>query len=303
MLENALMDIYARSGQDDKVESLLQNATRPDTGIYGILIIAYCNSGRADRATEALHRMLHDSRVAPTVELFNTLIEALVESSRPDAVEQAFEFMRLMQKNERSLIIGVRPDVRTYNTLLECLAVPRNIDAGKRAVDVLDDMEGRYHAGDILVKPSQISYNLAVKACCQAQDLERADTVLKRMKKPDITLTIQAYNDILHYYSLIGTSAAAERTEQILAYMKDLAKSTPFFKPNETSYNIVLAAWTRSGDPDAANRMWTIYEQMLTDQIDLDIVGYNTLKKFLKKTRKPEDAQRACRLRAAFYGK
>jgi pentatricopeptide repeat protein len=288
-----MMDIYARSGKLDQAESVFNTFRSPDAVKYRVLFKAYAMSKRADRATELFHRMLQESRVAPDVGLFNSLISAWAESSQPDAVEQAFEIMRLMQENEKCLELGVRPDVKTFGALLKCLAASRRSDAGKRAENILDDMEGRSRAGDPYMKPSEVVYNLAVKACFQAGDLERAEVILKRMENSDTPPNLRTYNDILQHYSQIGTPASAERTDQILTYMKDLAKSTASLMPDEISYNIVLAAWARSHDPDAANRMWKIYERSVLDQIKLDTVGYSTLIACLAKSRKLEHIQRA----------
>jgi pentatricopeptide repeat protein len=287
------MDIYARCKNLDKVESLFENTSNPDIVKYGVLIKAYAHAGRIDGATKVLRRMLQDSHVEPNVIIFNTLLDAWAGSSESDAVEQAFSVLQLMEQDGKCLELGIRPDAFTFNALLKCLAASARSDAGKRAEDVLGDMERRYRAGDTRSKPNAITYNLAIKACFQAGDPEKADAVMKRMEKSDTPPNVRTYNDILQHYSQIGTSAAAERAEQILAYMKDLAKSTPSLKPNTFSYSIVLAAWARSGDPNAANRMWKIYEQMATDQIDLDTFVYTSFISFLAKSRKLEDVERA----------
>jgi pentatricopeptide repeat protein len=287
------MDIYARCGKLDKVESLFENTKNPGIVKYGVLIKAYGNGGRVDVAMEVLHRMLQDSRVEPNAKIFNSLINQWAESSRPDAVEQAFDVFRLMEKNEKCLELGVRPNVITFSALLKCLAASPRSDAGERAEEILDDIERCYRAGAMHMKPNAITYTLAIKACFQAGDLARAEAVMKRMEQSDSPPDIRTYSDILQHYSQIGTPAAAERAEQILAYMNDLAKSDPSLKPNTLSHNIVLAGWARSSDPNAANRMWKIYEQMATDQIDLDTVAYTTLISFLAKSRKLEDVQRA----------
>jgi pentatricopeptide repeat protein len=287
------MDIYARCEKLDKAESLFENTKNPGIIKYGVLIKAYGNAGRVDLAMEVLHRMLKDSRVEPNANIFNSLINQWAESSRPDAVEQAFDVFHLMEKNEKCLELGVRPNVITFSALLKCLAASPRSDAGGRVEDVLDDMERRYRAGDTHMKSNPITYNLAMKACFQGGDLARAEAVMKRMEQSGTPPDIRTYSDILQHYSQIGTPAAAERAEQILAYMNDLAKSNPSLQPDAFSYNIVLAAWARSGDPNAANRIWKIYEQMTTDQIDLTTATYNTLISFLAKSRKLEDVQRA----------
>ena len=287
-----MIDIYAHAGKLEQAEEMFETISMPNAVKYAMLVKAYAKSDRADRATEVVHRMLKDSLIDPEINIFNSLIDAWAESSQPDAVDQAFKIFRLMEDNEKCVELGVRPDSISFGALLKCLAASSSGDTGRRAELVLDDMERRYRAGNPHSKPSTIAYSLAIKACFRAGDLERADAVMKRMEMSDTPPVLRTYSDILNHYSRMGTPAAAERTEQIHDYMKDLAKSTPSLKPDAFSYTIVMAAWARSGDPHAADRMWNIYEQMGTDKVDLTMISYNTLISFLAKSKKTKDRMR-----------
>ena len=132
------------------------------------------NSDRAYQTTELLHSMLQDSRVEPIVKIFTSLIDALAKSLQPDAVEQAFVVLRLMEQDVKCL----KPDVITFRTLLKCLAASKGSDTERRAEAVLEDMERRHCAGDTDMKPYVIAYTLAIKACFRAGDLARADAVI-----------------------------------------------------------------------------------------------------------------------------
>jgi pentatricopeptide repeat protein len=287
------MDTYARCGKIDQVESVFENMENPGVVEYGVLIKAYGNAGKFNRATEVLQQLLLESRVPPVVDLFTSLIDAWADSSQPDAAEQAFAIMRMMEEDEKCVELGVRPNVVTFSALLKCLAASTSSDACIKAEAVLDDMEGRYCAGDTRAKPNQISYTLAMKACFRAGDLARADAIMRRMEASDTPPDLRTYSGILQHYSQLGTPATAERTEQILAYMKELAKTNPLLQPNVFAYTIVLNAWAGSGDPNATNRMWKVYEQIKSDGVQMDTVFYDSLLNYLSKSRKRVALQRA----------
>ena len=113
--------------------------------------------------------MLQDSRVKPDVETFNALIDAWAKSSYPDAVEQAFAVISIMEEDAKCLELGLRPDAITFSTLLKCLAASKSSYAGKRAEDVLDDIERRHSAGDTDMKPDVIAYTLAIVTAPETQ--------------------------------------------------------------------------------------------------------------------------------------
>jgi pentatricopeptide repeat protein len=154
-------------------------------------------------------------------------------------------------------------------------------------------MESRYEQGDTNAKPNEISYTLAMKTCFQAGDLVKADAIMKRMEKSDTPPDIRTYSDILLHYSHMGTTAAAERTEQILAYMTELGRSVPLLRPNIYSYSIALNAWASSGDANAADRMWAIYEQTKREKVPMDSVFSTALITFLSKMKRRTSMQRA----------
>lgn len=288
---SALMDIYILSGNIDRFVI----SENPDEYECALLMRAYAKSGKVDEAKDLVHKMQNNPLNKPDTSIFNRLIYAWAESTRPDAVEQAFAILKLMDQDDKCLKLGIRPNIITFHGLLQCLAASKRGDAeaARRANAVLDDMECRYLAGDESVKPNKIAYTLALKICLRAGDLKSADAVMKRMEQSDTPPDVRTYSEILNHYSKIGTPAAAERTEQILAYMKDLAKANPLLKPNLFSFNIALNAWIRSGDPNATGRSWSLYEQMLSDGIKLDFASYCVLITFLSKSNKRDDLKKA----------
>lgn len=280
-----MMDIYALTNKLEKAESIFTRV-EPDITKYELMIKAYGKSDNADQATRAVHAILSDARIQPGIRVFTSLLNALAECSRRDVVEEAFAVVRLLEENPRCVDLGIRPDVPFFHALLKCLSASNSSDVGSRSEAVLDDMGSRFLAGDIHTKPNAFTFTLAIKACLHAGDLGRADAIMKRMEKSDTPPNVRTYNNILQHYSQLGTPAAAERTEQILAYMKDLSTSNTSVQPDVVSYNIALAGWARSGASDSAGRMWTIYEQMMADKINPSMSSYNTMITFFARSNK-----------------
>jgi hypothetical protein len=46
----------------------------------------------------------------------------------------------------------------------------------------------------------------------------------------------------------------------------------PQLRPNIISYSLVLKAWAGSADPQALERMWSIYELIHKEGIEIDIM-------------------------------
>lgn len=181
-----LMDIYAHARKYDKAESLVLQMGTPNVVHYDILIKAYGKCDRADRAADVLEKLLQDDRVEPSVEVFNELIKAWAESTLPEAAEHAFGVLRLMEHDAKCLKLGIRPNVVSFNAFLKCLAESKQTDAycsttGVKVEAILDIMERRYLAGDKRTKPNEMSYTLAIKACLNAGDLERADAIINNL--------------------------------------------------------------------------------------------------------------------------
>lgn len=104
------------------------------------------------------------------------------------------------------------------------------------------------------------------------------------------------YNDILQQFPAMRTPAAVEQTEQILDFMRDLAKLTPSIQPNLFIYDMACAAWTRSGNPNATDSIWQFVEKMKAGNIEPDLNFYAELIFFLTESNRVRDAKRAMAL-------
>ena len=74
------------------------------------------------------------------------------------------------------------------------------------------------------------------------------------------------------------------------------ARSSPV-TPDTASYTTAMTAWSRSGDPDSADRMWKLYTDMVNEKIRANLHTYTLLIQFLSKTRTHENLDKAESLR------
>jgi pentatricopeptide repeat protein len=190
-----------------------------------------------------------------------------------------------MTEDPRSIALGLQPNFITFNILLKSLAKSNRPDVGKRAIEILDELDRRYRSGDANCRPTENTFNSAILACLHGGNCELAETVMDRMNKMGLSPSLKTYNDIMSHWAKIGTRASAERTEQILAKMKQIAKSRPDLAPDAVSYNIVLSAWARASCPLSAKKMWMLYEEMLNAKIEPDMAAMNTLICFFSKSK------------------
>lgn len=242
---------------------------------YRAMIKAYGNSDQADLALGVLNTMLAEDRVFPDASVFTTLINALCESTRSDAVDQAWAVLQLMDQNPKCIQLGIKPDTFAYNTFLKGLVTSKvTADYSNhciKAVSVLDEMERRFQTiGEgQSVRAIPFSYNLALKVCMRACDLDQADAVLSRMEDrlQNPPPNIATYTDILLMYAALRTAEAAERAERIFLRVLALPKKAndPQLTPSVFLYGAAINAWTQSNDEQAPERVLKIYQQLCLD--------------------------------------
>jgi pentatricopeptide repeat protein len=311
-----MMDIYANARQFDVVETMFHGIKNPDTVEYNILVKAYGKCLRPEHAEEVVRRMIDNPlSPKPNTHTITSLLNAWAESSTKygNAAERAYNVFRWFYDDPKVVALQLLPNVVTYTILLKCLAtsdsVNRENDMGRKVETILNEVESRYISGDTSFKPSEYLCNTAIYALLSANDLNRAEALLKRMEQSSHHLsegkameyvqpTARTYNAFLIYFSKMHTIEAAERAEQLLHRMRKLSQLTiPLVKPGEYAYSDVLNAWATCGSPDAADRMWKIYEEMVyVDKLQLNHILVNILVKVLSNSKNTIDLSRSLQL-------
>jgi pentatricopeptide repeat protein len=300
-----MMDIYAIAGQLDVVETMFHGIQNPGIVEYNILIKAYGKCRRPENAEEVVRRMIDDPLTPkPNTQTMTSLLNAWAESSTKygNAAERGYNVCRWNYDDPKVVALQLLP-----NILAASDSVNRENDLGQKVETILNEVESQFDSGNTMCKPNEYLCNAAINALLSANDLYRAEALLKRMEQSSQHLsegkvmeyvqpTARTYSAFLNHFSKMLTTEAAESAEQLLHHMRKLSQLTiPLAKPNSYSYSIVLNAWATCGSPElAADRMWKIYEEMVyVDKLELNEVTADVLVKFLSNSKKTIDFSRS----------
>lgn len=325
ILLGTMMDIYRHVNDIERAYDTFLRIPPVHRNVvtYSILMNAYGKCNQPMRSQEILYELLQNKHIQPDIEVFNTVINAWMESTDHDATERAFDILRLIKEHPICVRHSIVPNEATYNALLKCLSVAgigghtedaESKDAALKAEALLNEMENS--TNDTRMKPDMITYTMAIRACLRVNDTIRAESLLRRMENSDTPPDRITYNIILNHCSKLNTTAAAEKATQLLQYMlsashqqqQPMSPSQPSsnsssnsnsnsahdLKPDLYSYSRVIAAWAGSGDPNASNRIWKIYQSMIHDEkLSLNMVCYTKILAFFSKTNSITDLHRA----------
>jgi hypothetical protein len=265
-----------------------------DSWVLNRALLELGKRNQPEIATALFRNILQEESAASRmvrIEMFHSLLNAWIKTSRlVDAFQNAWQILRTLKEDPTCIQLRLRPDTSLYGAVLKCLSTSTRQDAGERAIEILDEMDRENQLGDQNCKPNEICFSLAIKACLQSEHHPLVDGLLVRMEQAGYPPDVRTYNEILTHWSKIKTKEAAERTERIIAKMK-----THTTGPDVISYNIVIAAWARmsSSDGDFITKMWSTYEQMISENIQPDQITMNTLIAYLTRTRVIRHIQRA----------
>lgn len=245
-----------------------------DTVSYNTCINCWKESGvhgAAERATEIL-RLMEDksTSVYPDAVSYATCMGAWADraSREPSAGRRAEEI--LMRMYERSRIreavgddsgeegatAAPRPTTRCFNAVLLAHAKGRQRGGGKRALDLLRFMERlNSEEGYTDLSPDRYTFNVVMNAlanCGEVGASRKAEDLLRRMEGSHDT---NLRPDLLSYNTVLDAFSREgdpTRAERLLERM--LKKGNDSVRPNAHSYTAVLTAWSRSNDKAMAAR-------------------------------------------------
>jgi pentatricopeptide repeat protein len=266
-----LMNVYARHGKAERVESILQD-----------LLQAY-------QATTSNHQP--DTRLKPNVHTFSVVVSAWSRSPRADGARRAQEWLHRMS-NE----FGVTPNVVTYTTVLNAWSQRAKTDprAPDRARELLTQMEA---SPDPSLQPNGISYTAVLRGYAQQGRAKDAETLLEIIlannnHQPDV----YTFSAVLQAWTKARDCSpieAAQRAEALLMRMHDLyydsqtnddetsqGGSSDLQRqllvrepPNVVCFSNVLVCWSRV--PEGAERAEAILQAMETYGVSPNLVSIN----------------------------
>jgi pentatricopeptide repeat protein len=288
---NAFLDVCATCNDMRAAERVLAQAQgdqTADVSTYNIIMKGYLRIGEMARARAVMESM-RGKGLSPNVFTFNALIDATLENNREDAWALLHEMK----------VHGVQPNQVTCSTLL------KSIEHSSRATD--HDIE-RILAimGSVSGGMDEMLISSVCDACIRA---DRADLLRAQLRKlgslSDVKMTgAHTFGSVIRAYGFVGdlegtwarwremrecgirptsitasfmvealvTNAGPEAGLALIREMwgdKDLRDLI-----NAVIYNSVLKGFAHQ---KRFSGVWAVYQEMLSAQLQLSVVTYNTI--------------------------
>ena len=184
----------------------------PDTFSYNLALRAWSRSRRGREAAEHADRIFEEMQAPKDIVTYSTVISTWAASGMKAHAVQRAEELLRQLEEEPNL----EPNTVVLNSVMSTWVKSRSPGASKRTGEILHQME---QSSDPSIKPDLISYNTHLHA------------LSLQSKKPGVAQTADA----------------------LLQKMEDMhARGEAYFAPNLFSYNLVIEAWSKSPDQDAA---------------------------------------------------
>jgi len=172
------------------MERISDNSQRISMSVipYTVLIKAWEKVAQQSRGVEkqkcgediikVVERM-REKKIAPTTEVYNSILTALSETA---AINAVLYFLELEEEYCRGQI---QLDTRTFNCGLNAIAALNRPDAVKRATEILKRMF-KYHETDPSILPSNLTFNIILKVLSKSTShipnaAAKADALLSEM--------------------------------------------------------------------------------------------------------------------------
>ena len=303
-------------------ESDIGVTIKPDTTLYGTVVLALANKGRATEAEAVLQEIL-DEGLVPEDYDFIAVMDAWARSGKKDAANRAEDLLELMNATATKLgskkllpnvtafnsvlrawtksndellaasradeifnrmidldkagVQNVKPDKNTYRAVIECLVKSRSDCASNRADEVLGVMIDQYEAGDAKARPDTYIFYKVIDAHAKSGDpgaYAKAQATFNRMKTLGVNPKKEIFNALIVAITRSYEPEAGIKAEEILEEMRRLSiGGFASCKPDATTYNSVIAAWSLSEPADEA---LTRARGLLYEMKRLDANGFTT---------------------------
>jgi hypothetical protein len=264
---------------------------------YIMLLDAYsnCRDGNAGQLAEGVIRhMKATGHVQPDTLCYNIAIKAWIKAKRGrESAEHAHQLLEEMEAPK---------DIVTYSS---AIAAWGSSGMRSHAVDRAEELLQKIHNSSN-VQPNTIVYNTVMSTWVKSRSpdaAKRTRAILKQMKADESSTCspdLISYNTHIHALSLHAKRPEyANRANQLLCDLENQFEAGEIsFRPNLFTYNLVIDAWTRSLDYNAAWNAVRVLRQMISsDQTPSpDAFSFNQVLSALSRSPKPGAAALAEKL-------
>ena len=291
---NAVLSCYAATksvAAAKRAENMLWEMTMtgppPDYESYLMVTNAWAAVGEAEKAQAVLDQVYqvclqqqqqewvpqNQNRIAPTVDIFTTVIAAWARSSADDKVARAQAVLDQIQEwnahirtsrsnsnsNDTDNGSYLRPSIESYNALLTCIANSKQNHSKSDQTPALQADRLLHQikkgaAGDPNnVRPNRNSYTTVIHAWAKVGRGDKAQAIFREMlvdhlefgnenAKPDL----QAFNVVLSSFVKWDTPQTPEMATAFLLQMQRQGDKDAALRPDAYSYSSVLNCLART---------------------------------------------------------
>lgn len=285
---NAMMGVYARSGNFARVQELLDlmksKGVEPDLVSFNTLINARAKSGkmRPGSALELLNEV-RQSGLRPDSITYNTLISACSHYSNLEDAVRVFSNMKES---------GCYPDLWTYNAMVSVYGRSGFTREAERLFLEL---------GDKGFSPDAVTYNSLLFAYAKDGDMVKVRRVCDEMvnsgfkmdeityntiihmygKRGDLDLALELYNemklagrtpDAVTYTVLVDSLGKANRISEAGKVMKEMVEAR--VRPTLRTFSALICGYAKAGMRIEAERT---FDLMVRSGIKPDLLAYSVM--------------------------
>lgn len=298
---NAMMGVYARQGDCNRVQILLnlmkERGCALDLITYNTVINARCKSGLMPGMAMQLLEDMKKDRLIPDVITYNTLISAC--ASRNDCVEAELVFEAM--QNSRC-----EPDLWTYNALISLYG--RTLGKEGKAIDYFNTLQRQG------LVPDAVTFNAVLYAYARTGRVNEFDGVRIQMRDAGCHADEITYNTMISMYGrlslhkeallsyhemkdegcrpdavtftvlidVLGKAGMVEEAEQVFQEMSELQVS-----PTLQTFSAMIYAYAKAGKTTEAQ---STYDCMLQTGIEPDHRAFSLMLDVLQQANLPQKA-------------
>ncbi|KAG0166617.1 hypothetical protein DFQ28_003030 [Apophysomyces sp. BC1034] len=213
----------------DILASLMASGYQPNTHIYTTLIKAYARLGQPKEADRIFQNAFSEK---PSV-------------SQPSSCSQQIALYHRSQDYNRN---SHRPTTHTFNALIEAHGRQGNLQGLTYIYEKMMPV--------FLVQPDVNVYNSLIRWFCVHGEPETARRIFSDMEKSTVKPNHKSYSSLIHYGAIKGYQLKS--TEALLEHMKEKYD----LKPSASMYRVLIDAYVKAEDEEAAGRLRSEYESI-----------------------------------------
>ncbi|CAB9500208.1 Pentatricopeptide repeat-containing protein [Seminavis robusta] len=218
---------------------------------------------KANQYLEQLEALSERDPIDPAILLqcYDWCLEAWSKSGSPGSnlkADQVFARMKsLNQTQSESSIL----DTETYTNAILSWSKCRDPGSAERAHELLVEMLQLYKQGAFVsTEPELIAFNGVITAWAKVGKPEKAREALRLMEDilsrcKNLVPDVVSYNTVLHAHVMSpNKKKALKEIRTTVQYLEENCIEQPAISPDSFTYNTLMKAWIRSGEPGLAEQ-------------------------------------------------